>query len=168
MRKFILLAALAAIAMPSTALAAQPHRGDRHRDRVEVRHDRHEVRRDRREVRRDRNRHQVREARRDHRELRRDRHELRRDRRDVRHDRRHYRRHYAYVSPYRGWRYRPVSIGYRLRPAFYGPRYYIGDYGYYGLRAPGRWQRWIRYGNDLLLVNIRTGRVLRVIHYRYW
>lgn len=154
MRKFILLAALAAIAMPSTALAAQPHRGDR----VEVRHDRHEVRRDRREVRRDRNRHQVREARRDRREL----------RRDVRHDRRHYRRHHAYVSPYRGWRYRPVSIGFRLRPAFYGPRYYIGDYGYYGLRAPGRWQRWIRYGNDLLLVNVRTGRVLRVIHYRYW
>ena len=31
-----------------------------------------------------------------------------------------------------------------------------------------RWQQWIRYGNDLLLVNIRTGRVLQVIHYAGW
>jgi Ni/Co efflux regulator RcnB len=38
----------------------------------------------------------------------------------------------------------------------------------YHLRAPARWQRWVRYGDDLLLVNIRTGRVLEVIHYRNW
>jgi Ni/Co efflux regulator RcnB len=167
MRKFILLAALAAIALPSAANAERP-RHERHRDRVEVRHDRHEVRRDRREIRRDRNHHRVREAHRDRRELRSDRRELHRDRRDLRHDRRHYRHHHAYVAPFRGWRYRPVTIGFRLNRAFFAPRYYISDYGYYGLRAPGRWNRWIRYGNDLLLVNVRTGRVLQVIHYRYW
>jgi len=139
MRKLILLAALAATALPSATIAQQ-------RD---VRHDRREVRQDRREVRQDR------------RELRRDRRELRQDRRDVR-------RHSAYAAPYRNWRYRPVTIGYRLQPAFYGSRYYISDFGRYHLRAPGRWQRWIRYGDDLLLVNVRTGRVLQVIHYRYW
>ena len=64
--------------------------------------------------------------------------------------------------------YPPVTVGYRLQPAFYGSRYYISDYGSYNLRAPGRWQRWVRYGDDLLLVNVRTGRVLQVIHYRSW
>ena len=142
MRKLILLAAAAAIAMPTAAFAQRPHHhGDRHRDRVELRHDRRDVRRDRRE-------------------LRRDRHERRYDR--------HYRRHVAYVAPYRGWSYRPVTVGFRLRPVFYSPRYYVTDYGYYGLRVPRPWERWIRYGNDLLLVNLRTGRVLSVIHYRYW
>jgi Ni/Co efflux regulator RcnB len=77
-------------------------------------------------------------------------------------------RHVSYVAPYRSWRYRPVSVGYRLSPAYYGSRYYITDYGYYGLRSPRPWERWIRYGDDLLLVNIRSGRVLRVIHYNFW
>ena len=140
MRKLILLAALAATALPGTAIA----------QRHDVRHDRREVRQDRREIRQDR------------RELRQDRRELRRDRRDVR-------RHVAYVAPYRSWRYRPVSVGYRLQSVFYSPRYYITDYDAYHLRAPvGRWLRWIRYGDDLLLVNIRTGRVLQVVHYRWW
>jgi Ni/Co efflux regulator RcnB len=140
MRRLILLAALAATALPTAAIAQQ--RDWRH-DRTEMRHDRRDVRHDRRELRRDQR-------------------ELRRDHRDSR-------RHHQYVAPYRHWRYRPVTVGYRLAPAFYGPRYYIVDYGYYHLQAPRhRWLRWIRYGDDLLLVNIRTGRVLEVIHYRYW
>jgi Ni/Co efflux regulator RcnB len=74
----------------------------------------------------------------------------------------------AYVAPVRNWSYRPVSVGYRLQPSFYGSRYYITDYSAYHLRAPGRDLRWIRYGNDLLLVNIHTGRVIDVIHYAGW
>ncbi|HEX5238327.1 MAG TPA: RcnB family protein [Sphingomicrobium sp.] len=139
MRKFILLAAAATILMPGAAIAQRPHHD---RNRTEVRHDRRDVRQDRRE--------------------------LRRDRREVRRDRHHARRHVAYVAPYRGWSYRPVTVGFRLRPVFYSPRYYVTDYGYYGLRAPRPWERWIRYGDDLLLVNLRNGRVLSVIHYRYW
>ncbi len=146
MRKLILFAALAATALPSAAIA------QRHDDR----HDRREVRQDRREIRQDR------------RDLRQDRRDLRRDRRDIREDRRE-RRHVAYVAPYRSWRYRPVTVGYRLQSVFYSPRYYISDYGYYHLRPPhDRWLRWIRYGDDLLLVNIRSGRVLQVVHYRWW
>jgi Ni/Co efflux regulator RcnB len=147
MRKLILIAAMAAVAVP-TAATAQRY-GDR--QRTEVRQDRREVRRDRRELRRDRQ-------------------DLRRDRRDVRQDRRQVRRaRSAYVAPYRNWNYRPVTVGFRLQPVFYGSRYYISDYGYYRLPPPRhRWLRWIRYGDDLLLVNIRTGRVLDVVHYRYW
>jgi Ni/Co efflux regulator RcnB len=75
----------------------------------------------------------------------------------------------AYVAPVRNWSYRPVTVGYQLQPSFYGSRYYISDYGAYHLQAPrNRFLQWIRYGNDLLLVNIRTGRVLQVVHYRGW
>ena len=74
----------------------------------------------------------------------------------------------AYVAPYRNWAYHRVRTGYQLRRAFYGPRYVVTDYGYYRLRAPARYQRWVRYGDDLLLVNIRTGRVLEVLPGRYY
>jgi Ni/Co efflux regulator RcnB len=141
MRKLILLAAMAAVTVPGAATAQR--QGEVRRDRVEVRQDRQDLRRDRRDLRQDRrhNGQQVRRA---------------------------LRNRSAYVAPYRNWNYRPVSVGYRLQPVFYGSRYSIGDYGMYRLRAPGRWQRWIRYGDDLLLVNVRTGRVLDVVHYRGW
>lgn len=91
------------------------------------------------------------------------------NRHDRKWDRRHHRRGYTvYVAPRRDWRYRRVNVGYRLGPEFYGSRYYISDYGAYGLRAPGRNLRWIRYGDDLLLVNVRTGRVLQVLPGRYY
>ena len=144
MRKYLLLSAMAAMVVPGAAVAQQHN----------WHHDRHNVRQDRREVRQDR------------RELRRDRQNTRQDRRDVRRDVR--RNHVAYVAPYRHWTYRPVTVGYRLQPSFYGSRYYVSDYSMYNLRAPSRWQQWIRYGDDLLLVNIRTGRVLQVVHYRGW
>lgn len=100
-------------------------------------------------------------------ELRHDRREVRQDRREVVQDRRELRRDRArYVSPYRGWNYRRVNRGYVLRPVFWGPRYVI-DYRYYHLRAPYGYQRWIRYGDDLLLVDIRNGRVLEVLYGRY-
>jgi Ni/Co efflux regulator RcnB len=145
MRKLVLLAAMVATLMPSAALAARPYH-DRH-DRNELRGDRYVQRHDRRDLRRDR-----------------------RAERNYSYDRHNGRHHsrVAYVAPYSSWSYRPVTVGYRLRPVFYSPRYYISDYGYYGLRVPPPWERWIRYGNDLLLVNLRTGRVLQVIHYRYW
>lgn len=84
-----------------------------------------------------------------------------------RHHSRHHRYH-AYVAPYRGWHHQRIRVGFRLRPAFYGPRYIVTNYGYYGLRAPGRHLRWIRYGNDLLLVDIRYGRVIEVLPGRYY
>src|SRR5947209_7845432 len=128
MRKYLLMAAIAAMAVPGAAVAQQHN----------WHHDRNNVRQDRRDFRQDRH------------ELRRARQNMRQDRRDVRRDVR--RSHSAYVAPYRNWNYRPVTVGYRLQPSFYGSRYYISDYGMYHLRSPGRWQQWIRYGNDLLLV----------------
>jgi Ni/Co efflux regulator RcnB len=111
--------------------------------RREIRHDRREIRQDRRELNQDRR-------------------EIRQDRRDVRQDR----RRVAYIAPVRGWAYRPVVRGYQLRSAFWGPRYVV-DYRFYRLHAPRGYERWIRYGDDLLLVDIRTGRVIDVIPNRY-
>lgn len=149
MRKLLLISLMVATAMPSVADAR----------RREVRHDRREVHQDRREVRQDlRNGASPREVREDRREVREDRRELREDRRD--------RRRVAYAAPYRGWVYRPINRGFVLRPVFWGPTYVV-DYAFYRLAAPRRDERWIRYGDDLVLVNIRTGRVLDVIRNRY-
>ena len=108
MRKFVLLAALAAIAIPGAA-TAQDHR-DRDRDRHHSSYDRHD-RHDR------------------HGSY--DRHERHNDR-DWHGDRH---RHRSYAAPYRKWRHRPVSVGYRLDRVYYSPRYYISDYGSYHLRS---------------------------------
>ena len=60
------------------------------------------------------------------------------------------------------------SAWFQLSPGFYLSRYFIAGPYPYQLRPAGRFQRWIRYGDDLLLVNVRTGRVIQVIHNRYW
>ncbi|HEY7811251.1 MAG TPA: RcnB family protein [Allosphingosinicella sp.] len=152
MRKLILMSLMAAVAIPSAASA---------QSRGEIRHDRREVREERQELR---------EARRfgDRRDVREERRELQGARRELREDRADRRRTARYVSPYSNWSYRPVGVGYNLRPAFYGSRYHVSNYGQFGVRQPGRFQQWVRYGDDLLLVNVRTGRVLQVIRSRYW
>jgi Ni/Co efflux regulator RcnB len=161
MRKAILLGLMMAAAIPT---AANAQRGELRRDRREVHQDRREVVQDRRELRRDRRSGAgAGELRRDRREIRQDRREVVQDRRELGRDRvRH-----AYAAPYRGWSYRRVNRGFVLRPLFWGPRYVV-DWRFYHLRAPFGYQRWIRYGDDLLLVDIRTGRVIDVIYNRYY
>jgi Ni/Co efflux regulator RcnB len=117
------------------------------------------LREDQRELRRDmRDGASNGEIRRDYREVRQGQREVGRDRREVRSN---------YVAPYRGWSYRSLTPGYRLQPGFYGSRYTVNDYGRYRLGAPGANRRWIRYGDDLVLVNVRNGRVMQVIRNRY-
>ncbi|MDB5698261.1 MAG: hypothetical protein JWN69_1065 [Alphaproteobacteria bacterium] len=135
MRRPILWAAAAAVAMPAVTMPA----GAFAQSRAEIRHDRRDVREERRDLQ---------DAR----------HELREDRRD--------RRRSQYVAPYRDWTYRSIAPGYQLRSGFYGSRYVV-DPARYRLRAIGRNQRWIRYGDDLVLVNVRTGRVIQVLRDRY-
>lgn len=150
MRKLILLSLIAAAAMPAAASAQS--RNEIRRDRQHVQEERQDVR----DARRFGDRHDVREERRDVRDARR---ELRQDRRD--------RRQVAYAAPYRNWSYSRVNIGFQLRPSFYSSRYYVTDYSMRGLRHPGRFQKWVRYGDDLILVNVRTGRVIQVLRNRY-
>ncbi len=151
MRKLIIMSLMAAVAVP-TAASAQ--------SRAEIRHDRREVREERQELRDARRFGDRRDIRRERRDVQEARQELREDRAD--------RRSARYVSPYRGWQYRPVSVGYQLRPAFYSSRYYVSNLPQYRVRQPGRFQQWVRYGDDLLLVNVRSGRVIQVVRNRFW
>ena len=155
MRKSILLGLMAAIALPTAAQAQS--RGEIRRDRQDVREERRELR----DARRYGDRRDIRDEREDVRDARR---ELREDRRDYRQDRRgqHSRGYTRYQAPYRNWSYRPVYQGYQLQPNYYGQRYYAPGY-----RSQGH-SRWVRYGDDLLLVNTRTGRVIQVRHNYYW
>lgn len=180
MRNFLMAGLMAAVALPMGAAPAlaQSHHGARHHDRdhqrranrherrAEVRHHRREVRRDRRHYRRERAR------------------DIRHDRRVVRHDRRaaqrrwsryawrDYRRSHRSIyhrgrwnAPFRYHRFRP---GVRIRPAYFSSRYYIGDPGYFRLPPAGRFQRWVRHYDDVLLIDVRTGTVLRVYRDFFW
>jgi len=163
MRK-IITAALAAsflvpVAMAPEIASAQSAREVRHSQR-----DLREEQRDLRQAQRHGSRQDVREERRDVRQARR---EVREDWRDYRKAHRDTYRRPAYVGP-RGYAYRPVAVGHRFSSAYYGNRYWVSDYGRYRLPAPVRNHRWIRYGNDVVLVNVHTGRVAQVYNGFFW
>jgi Ni/Co efflux regulator RcnB len=138
MRK-ILLAALAATVFVPAGASAQSAR--------EIRHDQREINRD------------VRQGR--YNEAREDRNELREDWRAYRRTHRSLYNRSNYIAP-RGYRYRPVSVGVVLNRLFWGPNYRIGNYATYRLPYPGRHRAWVRYGNDVVLINTRNGRVITV------
>ncbi|GAA4029568.1 hypothetical protein GCM10022281_05950 [Sphingomonas rosea] len=73
----------------------------------------------------------------------------------------------VYIDPF-GWNYRPYQIGWRLPSRFYSARYWIQDPWYYRLPPVSGPYRWIRYYNDVLLVDLRTGRVLDTIPRFFW
>lgn len=158
MRKIMMAALAAATVVPTLAVptvaSAQSAR--------EVRESRQEVRQGQREVRKDIRRGDYKEAREDRRELREDRRELREDWRDYRRSHQSVFRRPAYVAP-RGYSYRPVSVGYRFAPAYYGRNYWISDYGNYRLARPGAYQQWVRYGNDVALVDTRNGLIVSLL-----
>ena len=52
--------------------------------------------------------------------------------------------------------------------SFYGQRYWIADPYRYRLPRLNGPQRWVRYGNDVLLIDIRSGRVLSVYDGFFW
>ncbi|MFC0205603.1 RcnB family protein [Novosphingobium soli] len=163
MRKFLTVAIAASVALPTLAVpiaaSAQSAR--------EVRESARDVRRDQRDLRdaqRHGNRGDVRDARRDLADSRR---ELNDDWRDYRRSHRDVYRRPAYVGP-RGYAYRPVTAGHRFQPAYYGDRYWVRDYSRYRLPAPRAGHRWVRYGNDVVMVNARNGRVVTVYNGFFW
>ena len=145
------LAPVLAIAVLAPIAAGAQSYGEVRRDSREIRQDR----RDLRDAQYNGDRGDVRDARR---ELREDRQERREDWRDYRRAHPDYYRGAAYAGP-RGYRYRPVTSGYRFTPEYYGRNYWVNDWQRYRLAAPLGYQRWVRYGNDVVLVDIRSGRV---------
>jgi len=73
----------------------------------------------------------------------------------------------AYYSPY-NYGYRRFSVGLFLDRLFYGQNYWISDPFYYRLPPAPYGTQWIRYYNDVILVDIYTGEVVDVIHDFFW
>jgi Ni/Co efflux regulator RcnB len=73
-----------------------------------------------------------------------------------------------YYSPYRNHRYSRFSIGLFLGSAFFGDRYWINDPWQYRLPPAYEGTRWVRYYDDVLLVDLYTGEVIDVIYDFFW
>jgi len=146
--KFLIAAVIASTLSP---MAAQGQTRELNRDRQEVR----EERRDVQEAKRYGDRQDVREERRDVREARQ---EYREDWREYRQKNRRAFQANRFNAPFR---YRTFNNGVAIGSSYYAPRYRVNNYANYRLPNPGRFQTYVRHYNDVLLVNTRTGRVIR-------
>jgi hypothetical protein len=81
---------------------------------------------------------------------------------------RNYYRPGRYYAPYRDRKYSRISIGFSLGSAYFGPRFWINDPWQYRLPAAYGSYRWVRYYDDVLLVDVRNGRVVDVIRDFFW
>lgn len=162
MKKLVLVTLMAAVAVPTVAapVAANAQAYGRHDDRQDRRDDRRDDRYDRRDDRRD------------------DRHDRRYDRRDDRYrnwgpnDWRAHRNTnrglYArgtWRAPFRYTRFRP---GMRVGPAYFGPRYVIADPWRYRLPPLRGNLRYVRHYDDVLVIDIRRGVVVRIYNGFFW
>jgi Nickel/cobalt transporter regulator len=78
---------------------------------------------------------------------------------------RHYYNQPRYYNPYGyGYGYRRYGIGIYLDSLFFSNRYWVNDPWQYRLPDPGYGYRWVRYYDDVLLVDVRSGYVVDVIH----
>jgi Ni/Co efflux regulator RcnB len=64
--------------------------------------------------------------------------------------------------------YSRISVGFSLGSGYYGSRYWINDPWRYRLPAAYGSYRWVRYYDDVLLVDLRNGRVVDVIRDFFW
>lgn len=163
MRKIIITTLAATILLPG-AVQAQS-REELRRDRQDIQ----EQQRDLNQARRSGDPRDVRNERRDVREARQEYHEdlADRNRQFARDDWRRYRDTRRDVFVRRSWdapfRYHAFNRGVRIAPGYYGTRYVIADPGRYHLPQAGRYQRWVRHYNDVVLVDTRRGFVVDVI-----
>lgn len=155
MRKVLLIAIMAATVLPTMATAQTR----------ELARDRREIREEQRELRRARHygdRHDVREERRD----------LRDARREYREDWREYRRKHRHLYARGDWRshhrYHAFRPGARIERGYYGQRHVIADPWRYRLPRVRAHMRWVRHYDDVLLVNMRTGRLVEVHRDFFW
>ena len=97
-------------------------------------------------------------------------------RRDNRYDWQAYRfsnrnfyRQSRYYDPFGSrYGYQRFSIGIRIGSSYYNDRYWISDPFAYRLPYADGPYRWVRYYDDVLLVDLRSGAVIDVIHDFFW
>lgn len=74
----------------------------------------------------------------------------------------------GYYAPYRNYRYNRLSIGLFLDSLFYSNRYWLSDPFQYRLPPAPYGTQWVRYYDDVVLVDVYTGEVLDVIYDFFW
>jgi Nickel/cobalt transporter regulator len=97
-------------------------------------------------------------------------------RRDSRYDWKSYRfsnrnsfRQSRYYDPFGSrYGYQRFSIGIRIGSGYYNDRYWISDPFAYRLPYADGPYRWVRYYDDVLLIDLRNGAVVDVIHDFFW
>ncbi|MEO6433378.1 MAG: RcnB family protein [Sphingomicrobium sp.] len=72
-----------------------------------------------------------------------------------------------YYDPF-GWGYSPFSVGYRMWPSYYGSQYWLNDPWQYRLPYAPPGTRWIRYYDDVMLIDTWSGQVVDVIYDFFW
>ena len=74
-----------------------------------------------------------------------------------------------YAAP-RGWDYgyRRFSVGITLSSLLYANNYWLNDPYAYRLPPAYGTLRWVRYYDDAMLVDVRDGYVVDVIHGFFW
>lgn len=93
-----------------------------------------------------------------------------------RYDRRHYQPDWRSQQRYRGWDYhaphgfyaRSWLFGDLLPRSWWEPQYRIDDWWAYGLPIPPIGYEWVRVGDDALLVDLFSGRVVQVARNLFW
>lgn len=154
-KTFLIAAAMVATLSP---IAAQAQTRELARDRQDIRREQQDLR----EARRYGDRDDRRDARKDVREAKR---EYREDWQDYRRDHRQAFKGNRFNAPFK---YRSFNNGARLTAGYYAPRYYVNNYKAFRLPTPGYNQRYVRHYNDVLLVNVRSGNIIRVFRNFYW
>jgi hypothetical protein len=108
----------------------------------------------------------------DHRDFRRWNHGWRNDRRydwfDFRRGNRFLFSPGPYFAPFRSHRYSRIQQGFFLDSLFFQPRFFINDPWAYRLPPAYGPYQWVRYYDDVLLVDIYTGEVVDAIHGFFW
>jgi len=84
------------------------------------------------------------------------------------HDRNRYRLPRYYAPRGYSYGYNRFSIGFTLGSLLFSQQYWLNDPFYYGLPPAYGEYRWVRYYNDALLVDIRTGMVVDVEYDIFW
>jgi Ni/Co efflux regulator RcnB len=150
--KFLTVGLIAAMMVPAAAQAQTR----------EIREDRRDVREEQRELR---------QAQRygDRGDIREERRELRDARQNLRDSKRDWRRDTRYQNYRAPFRYQQFAVGATIRPNYYAPAYRPTWDSRWGVPRAGRNLTYVRHYNDLLLVNERNGRVIKVYrnHFRW-
>ena len=143
--KFLTAGLIAAMMIPA---AAQAQTGELRRDRQDIRQEQRDLNQAKRYG--------------DHRDVRDARQDVRGAKKEYREDQRDWRRDTRYQNYRAPFKYQQFRVGSTLRPNYYAPSYRPTWDSRWGVPRAGRNLTYVRHYNDLLLVNERNGRVVKV------